>query len=119
MKRLLLMVTLVCLLFPLVGCEETEEGVDNNIDIIVRNVSEHYLWIRIDGSQRGRIENDGIGRTMWDNISPGVHVLEAFTNEAYTEFHCTVVTDLLEDDEDFTWYLLENDRYEGTKEGNC
>ena len=119
MKRFICMSIMVVMAFCFVACEETEEGVDNNNDIIIRNASEFYLWIAIDGNQRGRIENDGIAKTMWDNIPDGIHVLQAYRDEGYTQLHCSVTTDLLEGDDDFAWYLLENNRFEGTKDGDC
>ncbi len=119
MKSIMYMLLIAFIGISLVACEETDEGVDNQNDIIIRNLSESYVWIMIDGSQRGSVENNGIGKTMWDNIADGVHVLTAYTDENYTEFHCTVVTDELKGDDDFAWYLMEDDEYEGTKEGDC
>jgi len=117
-KVLLLLLVLVACFF--IACEETEEGVDNNNDIIIRNVSEYdRLWIRIDGSNRGSIEDNGIARTMWDGIPDGIHVLQAFRDDAYSVLHCQVTTDYLDDGEDFHWYLLEDHEYGGTHDGDC
>ena len=118
-KQLLVLLTLVLMTFCFIGCEETEESVDNNNDIIIRNASEQDLWIVIGGVQRGRIDDDGIARTMWDNIPDGQYLLEAYRDANYTVFHCQVTTDLLEDGEDFYWYLLDDHEYEGTFDGDC
>ena len=119
MKSFIYILLIAIIGISLVACEETDEGVDNQNDIIIRNFSESYLWIMIDGSRRGRVENDGIGKTMWDNISDGFHVLQAYRDEDYTDLHCMVTTTELMGDDDFTWYLMENNRYEGTKDGDC
>lgn len=119
MKSMLYLLLVVLMGITLVACEETEEGVDDQNDIIIRNMSESYLWIMIDGDTRGSIENNGIAKTMWDNIEDGIHVLAAYRDENYTDLHCTVVTDELKGDDDFAWYLMEDNEYEGTKEGDC
>jgi len=119
MKKLILLTMLVMMSVCFMACEETEEGVDNENDIIVRNYTDWDLWIMIDGSQRGRIEDDGIAKTMWDDIADGVHLIQAFKNDTYSDFHCEVETDYLEDREDFRWYLTDDDEYEGTKSGDC
>ncbi|MCD4653960.1 hypothetical protein K8T06_08480 [bacterium] len=119
MKRIILTAMMLCMMICLSACEETEEAVDKNNDIIVRNMSAGRLWIQIDGSQRGSIDNDGIAKTMWDDIADGVHVLEAYSDENYTVFHCAVTTDLLVDGDDFAWYLEEDNEYSGTKNGDC
>ncbi len=120
MRRLALILGFILVLIPfLSGCSEVSEGVDKNNDIIVRNISETELWISIDGSRRGRIENDGGSHTMWDHISDGVHVLIAFDDADYSIVHCVINTDYLSDGEDFYWYLLEDYQYSGTKDGDC
>ncbi|MBN2382626.1 hypothetical protein JXQ70_07070 [bacterium] len=120
MKKFVVVLILVCVLgFWSNACEEAEEGVDRNNDIIVRNVSEYNLWIMIDGHQKGFCDNDGIARTMWDGIEDGSHVLQAYRDDDYTEYHCQVTTDFLDDGEDFNWYLEEDHEYSGTSEGHC
>ena len=119
MRRVLIALLMVVMACCFMACEETEEGVDNENDIIVRNFSEQDLWVAIDGIQRGRIENDGIAETMWDDIPDGIHVLQAFLDDAYTALHCQVDTTNLDDAEDFRWYLMEDNEYEGTREGDC
>jgi hypothetical protein len=115
---ILMVIFAACALF-VTGCEESEEGVDNNNDIIVRNYSEFDLWIAIDGFRRGHIEDDGIAETMWDGIDDGVHLLEAFYDNDYTLPHCDVTTYDLDDGQDFYWYLNEDFEYGGSKEGDC
>ena len=120
MKRLLIISVMLaaCMLFCF-GCEETEESVDDENDIVVRNLSEFDLWIEIDGSQRGHIDDDGIARTMWDDIPDGIHELNAYYDDAYTLFHCAVTTGYMDDGQDFYWYLQEDFEYDGTEEGDC
>jgi len=119
MKKVLFIVLIGVLSFCFMACEETEEGVDDENDIIVRNWTEWNLWIMIDGSQRGEVENDGVARTVWDNIADGVHDIEAYINNDYTDLYCAVSTDYLNEGEDFNWYLYENGDYGGTKDGDC
>ncbi|MFC1850397.1 hypothetical protein ACFL27_09425 [candidate division CSSED10-310 bacterium] len=120
MKKLVAMaLCLIMLGICFAACEEAEEGLDENNDIIIRNRSEQYLYIMIDGSGRGLIENDGIAETMWDGIADGTHVIQAYYNADYTGLHCNVTTDYLSDGEDFNWYLDQNNEYSGTKDGDC
>lgn len=119
MKVLITSILAICLCFCCFGCEEAEESVDDNNDIVVRNSTDRYLYIMIDGSERGVIENNGIAHTMWDGISDGIHTLQAYKNDNYTDLHCTVSTDFLDDGEDFYWYLEANNEYSGTRDGNC
>ncbi|MBN1356538.1 hypothetical protein JXA40_09795 [bacterium] len=116
---LLVAVMMILCMFFVFGCEETEESVDDENDIIVRNLSEFELWIEIDGSQRGHIDDDGIARTMWDDIPDGVHELRAYYEGTYTSLHCQVTTGYLNEGEDFRWYLEKDHEYDGTKEGDC
>ncbi|MBI2567855.1 MAG: hypothetical protein HYV63_12560 [Candidatus Schekmanbacteria bacterium] len=114
----------VCLLalIPFVvaiSCDEVEEVVDDNHDIIVRNNSDGRLWIAIDGSQRGSVDNNGLAETLWDGIGDGTHTLRAYRNESYTDQYCFVETTDLDGREDFYWYILEDDKFEGTKKGDC
>lgn len=101
------------------GCEESGQALDSENDIIVRNSAEGDLWIEVDGTGTGRVDNNSIAETVWDNISDGRHTLRAYRDSGYTQFHCEVETDYLSDGEDFYWYLLENDRFEGTFAGDC
>jgi len=119
MNRIIFITVMIFMVFSLAACEETEEGVDNNNDIIVRNLSETDLWIQIDGNRRGKINNDAIAKTMWDDIADGVHLIEAYRNDSYTVFHCAVTTDLMVSGDDFLWYLEEDNEYSGTKYGDC
>lgn len=109
----------IVLTLSMICCEEAEEGVDRNNDIIVRNLSEYNLWIMIDGEQKGFCDNDGISRTMWDGIADGIHQLQAFRNENYTGFHCGISTNNLNDGDDFWWVLEKDGEYSGSESGNC
>lgn len=119
MKKNFIFIGLLLLFICLFACEEAEEGVDDNCDIIIRNSSEFDLWIMIDGVRRGLVENDGFAKTMWDDIPEGRHLLEAFRDDNYSFFHCAVMTDYLDDGQDFNWYLYEDDEYGGTFQGDC
>ena len=107
------------LMIGISGCAEIEEGSDNNNDILIRNVSEFDLYIMIDSEERGYLNNDAVTRTMWDNIPDGIHTIQAFYNTDYTQLHCEVVTDMLTGGEDFYWYLKEDFRFSGSKDGHC
>ncbi len=119
MKKIIISLLIIMMSVCFMACEETEEGVDNENDIIVRNYSDWDLWIMIDGSRRGELENNGIAKTMWDDIDNGTHRIEAYYNDDYTGLHCDVTTDFLDGDEDFRWYLEDDFEYGGTKSGNC
>lgn len=119
MRKLIISMLLVMMCMCFMACEETEEGVDNENDIIVRNYTDDDLWIMINGSRRGEIENNGIAKTMWDDVADGNHQIEAYYNDDYTGLYCDVTTDYLDDGEDFSWYLYDNDEYGGSKNGDC
>ncbi len=106
-------------LFGAAGCDEIDEALDENNDIIVTNYSETDLWIRVNGVRYGRLENNGNARTIVDGIADGVHVLEAYLEDDYELLHCTVITDYLNGGEDFYWFLQDDAEYTGTKEGDC
>ena len=87
-----------------------------------KNVGGIVCYIMIDGVERGQIENNGAARTMWDGIDDGKHDLEAYIDDEYTEFFCSVGTGSLNNGEDFRWYLDETAQgqsYTGTKDGLC
>ena len=123
MKRIasFLLPLVICGVFA--ACEEADEAMDRNNDIIVRNGTNQFLYIMIDGVARGQIENNGAARTMWDGIDDGKHDLEAYVDDQYTELFCDVGTGSLNNGEDFRWYLDEPQAgvgsYTGTKEGAC
>lgn len=119
MRKLLLLGMLLILFVPVISCEETEEGADSECDVIVRNYTDDDLWIEIDGVARGKVDNDGIGITVWDDIDEGFHTLIAFEDPAYTIQHCQVITGYLDDAEDFHWYLQDGHEYSGTDTGDC
>ncbi len=101
------------------GCDEIHEGFNSDNDIIVRNTAEGDLWIQVNDIRRGRVENNGLAETVWDDIYDGRHELEAFKDSDYSVFHCRVETDYLSDGEDFYWYLEDDDRFSGTFNRRC
>lgn len=119
MKKLLLGLLMISMGFLLISCEEAEEGVDDEIDIIIRNATDNDVWVTIDGEYRGEVENNGIARTVWDDADPGDHTIKAYINDNYTDLYCEVTTGFLDGDEDFQWYLESDGDYSGDKQGEC
>jgi len=101
------------------GCREVAESLNDDNDILVRNTAEGDLWIAVDGSHRGRVENNGIAEVVWETEASGAHTVQAFRDPNYETFHCEVQTTFLDGGEDFYWYLYDDDRYGGTRDGQC
>ncbi len=112
-------VLLVSLFVCFAGCQESENAIDKNNDIIIRNAAETTLYILIDGSKRGPIKNDDIARTMWDGIPDGFHDLYAYDDPEYTHLHCEAQSTYLKLGRDFRWYLEKEHRYSGDLSGEC
>lgn len=119
MRKLMILGVLLFLFVPFTGCEEADEGADDEVDIIVRNYTDDDLWIAVDGVAKGRVDNDGIGITVWDGIADGHHTLIAYHDSGYVSEHCLVLTGYLDGSEDFHWYLQDGHEYTGTDSGDC
>ncbi len=101
------------------ACQELEEALDNNCDIIVRNSTSGELWIEVDNSRRGKVGNKGTAENVWDNAPEGVHTVTAFSDPSYDTVYCSVVTNDLRGDDDFKWYLEGDGSYSGSRSGRC
>ncbi len=118
--RILSKAILVALLALAVGgCQELEEALDSNTDIIVRNSTSSDVWIEVDGERRGKVGTKGNAENVWDNAPEGVHTVTAYSDPSYSNAYCRVVTNDLRGDDDFEWYLQGGGSYSGSRSGNC
>lgn len=101
------------------NCSELQQEPHDNCDIVINNDTEQFLWIMIDGIQKGMIKNDGLKYAMWEGISAGNHRVDAFDDMSYSIRHCWSNTPALTNGEDFYWHLLPDHKFTGTWEGDC
>ncbi len=101
------------------GCQELEEALDSNTDIIVRNSTSNDVWIEVDGARRGKVGTKGNAENVWDNAPEGVHTVTAYSDASYSTAYCSVVTNDLRGDDDFEWYLEGGGLYSGSRSGTC
>jgi hypothetical protein len=117
--RLILGTTVLAAGLLVSGCQELEEALDNNCDIIVRNSTSSDLWILVDNSRRGKVGTKGTAENVWDNAPEGVHTVTAFSDAGYRNTYCRVTTNDLRGDDDFKWYLDGDGSYSGSRSGRC
>jgi hypothetical protein len=119
LSKLTLIALSLAVLLTAAGCQELEEALDNNTDIIVRNDTSQDLWIEVDGERRGKVGNKGNAENVWDNAPEGVHTVTAYSDPSYRNTYCRVTTNDLRGDDDFQWYLEGSGSYSGSRNGQC